>query len=78
MLCCYEDMKFPSNKERNILFSFFFPEFYIGLQHDERSLVLRLIEGDEDTFAVVWQGRRFINPDALFFAYLYTIYEAVY
>lgn len=73
---------------------------------DERSLVLRLIEGDEDAFcelyaayknrliyfamrflksreyaedifqdafAVVWQGRRFINPDASFFAYLYTI-----
>lgn len=73
---------------------------------DERSLVLRLIEGDEDTFcelyaayknrliyfamrflksreyaedifqdafAVVWQGRRFINPDASFSAYLYTI-----
>lgn len=43
------------------------------MQHDERSLVLRLIEGDEDTFAVVWQGRRFINPDASFSAYLYTI-----
>lgn len=73
---------------------------------DERSLVLRLIEGDEDAFcelyaayknrliyfamrflksreyaedifqdafAVVWQGRRFINPDASFSAYLYTI-----
>ena len=73
---------------------------------DERSLVLRLIEGDEDAFcelyaayknrliyfamrflksreyaedifqdafAVVWQGRRFINPDATFSAYLYTI-----
>lgn len=73
---------------------------------DERSLVLRLIEGDEDVFcelyaayknrliyfamrflksreyaedifqdafAVVWQGRRFINPDASFSAYLYTI-----
>lgn len=72
----------------------------------ERSLVLRLIEGDEDAFcelyaayknrliyfamrflksreyaedifqdafAVVWQGRRFINPDASFSAYLYTI-----
>ena len=72
---------------------------------DERSLVLRLIEGDEDAFcelyaayknrliyfamrflksreyaedifqdafAVVWQGRRFINPDASFSAYLYT------
>ena len=73
---------------------------------DERALVLRLIEGDEDAFcelyaayknrliyfamrflksreyaedifqdafAVVWQGRRFINPDASFSAYLYTI-----
>lgn len=73
---------------------------------DERSLVLRLIERDEDAFcelyaayknrliyfamrflksreyaedifqdafAVVWQGRRFINPDASFSAYLYTI-----
>lgn len=73
---------------------------------DERSLVLCLIEGDEDAFcelyaayknrliyfamrflksreyaedifqdafAVVWQGRRFINPDASFSAYLYTI-----
>ena len=73
---------------------------------DERSLVLRLIEGDEDAFcelyaayknrliyfamrflksreyaedifqdafAVVWQGRRFINPDASFSSYLYTI-----
>ena len=73
---------------------------------DERSLVLRLIEGDEDAFcelyaayknrliyfamrflksreyaedifqdafAVVWQGRRIINPDASFSAYLYTI-----
>ena len=73
---------------------------------DERSLVLRLSEGDEDAFcelyaayknrliyfamrflksreyaedifqdafAVVWQGRRFINPDASFSAYLYTI-----
>lgn len=73
---------------------------------DERSLVLRLIEGDEDAFcelyaayknrliyfamrflksreyaedifqdafAVVWQGCRFINPDASFSAYLYTI-----
>ena len=75
---------------------------------DERSLVLRLIEGDEDAFcelyaayknrliyfamrflksreyaedifqdafAVVWQGRRFINPDASFSAYLYTIVQ---
>lgn len=73
---------------------------------DEHTLVLRLIEGDEnafcelyaayknrliyfamrflksreyaedifqDAFAVVWQGRRFINPDASFSAYLYTI-----
>lgn len=73
---------------------------------DERSLVLRLIEGEEDAFCelyaayknrliyfamrflksreyaedifqdaftIVWQGRRFINPDALFSAYLYTI-----
>lgn len=73
---------------------------------DERSLVLRLIEGEEDAFcelyaayknrliyfamrflksreyaedifqdafAIVWQGRRFINPDASFSAYLYTI-----
>lgn len=73
---------------------------------DERSLVLRLIEGEEDAFcelyaayknrliyfamrflksreyaedifqdafAVVWQGSRFINPDASFSAYLYTI-----
>lgn len=27
----------------------------------------------QDAFAVVWQGRRFINPDASFSAYLYTI-----
>ena len=73
---------------------------------EERSLILRLIEGDEDAFcelyatyknrliyfamrflksreyaedvfqdafAVVWQGRRFINPDASFSSYLYTI-----
>ena len=73
---------------------------------DERSLVLRLIEGEEDAFcelyaayknrliyfamrflksreyaedifqdafAVVWLGRRFINPYASFSAYLYTI-----
>lgn len=73
---------------------------------DERKLVLRLIEGDEDAFCelyaayknrllyfamkfvksrefaedifqdaftVVWQGRRFINPDASFSSYLYTI-----
>lgn len=74
--------------------------------NDERSLVLRLINGDEeafcelyaayknrliyfamrflksreyaedafqDAFAVIWQGRRFINPDASFSSYLYTI-----
>lgn len=73
---------------------------------EERSLILRLIEGDEDAFCelyatyknrliyfamrflksreyaedvfqdaftVVWQGRRFINPDASFSSYLYTI-----
>lgn len=73
---------------------------------DERKLVLRLIEGDEDAFCelyaayknrllyfamkfvksrefaedifqdaftVVWQGRRFINPDSSFSSYLYTI-----
>ena len=73
---------------------------------DERSLVLRLIDGDEDafcelyaaykdrllyfamrflkskeyaedifqdTFAVIWQGRRFIDPDASFSAYVHTI-----
>ena len=73
---------------------------------EERSLILRLIEGDEDTFCelyatyknrliyfamrflksreyaedvfqdaftVVWQSRRFINPDASFSSYLYTI-----
>lgn len=72
----------------------------------ERELVLRLINGDEnafcelysvyrnrliyfamkflksqnfaedifqDTFTIVWQGRKFINPDASFSAYLYTI-----
>lgn len=27
----------------------------------------------QDTFAVVWQSRRFINPDSSFSAYLYTI-----
>lgn len=74
--------------------------------NDERSLVLRLINGDEeafcelyaayknrliyfamrflksreyaedafqDAFAVIWQGRCFINPDASFSSYLYTI-----
>lgn len=77
-----------------------------GILNDEHTLVLRLIEGDEDAFCelyaayknrliyfamrflksreyaedifqdaftVVWQGRRFINPDASFSAYLYTI-----
>lgn len=75
-------------------------------QTDERSLVLRLIDGDEDAFCelyasyknrliyfamrflksreyaedvfqdaftVIWQGRRFINPDTSFSSYLYTI-----
>lgn len=75
-------------------------------QLDERSLVLRLIDGDEDAFCelyasyknrliyfamrflksreyaedvfqdaftVIWQGRRFINPDTSFSSYLYTI-----
>ena len=73
---------------------------------EERSLILRLIEGDEDAFCelyatyknrliyfamrflksreyaedvfqdaftIIWQGRRFINPDASFSSYLYTI-----
>ena len=73
---------------------------------EERSLILRLIGGDEDafcelyatyknrliyfamrflksreyaedvfqdSFTVVWQSRRFINPDASFSSYLYTI-----
>jgi len=73
---------------------------------EERSLILRLIEGDEDAFCelyatyknrliyfamrflksreyaedvfqdaftVVWQSRRFINSDASFSSYLYTI-----
>lgn len=73
---------------------------------DERELILRLIEGDEDAFCelyaayknrliyfamrflksreyaedvfqdaftVIWQSRRFINPDASFSSYLYTI-----
>ena len=73
---------------------------------EERSLILRLIEGDEDAFCelyatyknrliyfamrflksreyaedvfqdaftIVWQSRRFINPDASFSSYLYTI-----
>lgn len=74
--------------------------------NDERTLVLRLIDGNEDAFCelyatyknrliyfamrflksreyaedvfqdaftLVWQGRRFINPDASFSSYLYTI-----
>lgn len=74
--------------------------------NDERSLVLRLIDGDEaafcelyaayrnrliyfamrflksreyaedifqDAFTVIWQSRHFINPDASFSSYLYTI-----
>lgn len=74
--------------------------------NDERSLVLRLIDSDEeafcelyasyknrliyfamrflksreyaedifqDAFTVIWQGRRFINPDTSFSSYLYTI-----
>lgn len=73
---------------------------------EERSLIIRLIEGDEDAFCelyatyknrliyfamrflksreyaedvfqdaftVVWQSRRFINPDVSFSSYLYTI-----
>ena len=69
---------------------------------DEREVVLRLIDGDEeafcelyaayknrllyfalkfvkshefaeDIFQVVWQTRRFINPEASFSSYLYTI-----
>lgn len=73
---------------------------------DEKTLVLRLVDGDEDAFcelyaayksrliyfamrflksreyaedvfqdafAMIWQGRRFINPDASFSSYLYTI-----
>lgn len=73
---------------------------------DERELVLRLIDGDEDAFCelyaayknrllyfamkfvksrefaedifqdaftVVWQSRRFINPDASFSSYLFYI-----
>lgn len=73
---------------------------------DERELVVRLIDGDEDAFCelyaayknrllyfamkfvksrefaedifqdafiVVWQSRRFINPDTSFSSYLYTI-----
>lgn len=77
-----------------------------NLQFDERTLVQRLVQGDEeafcelyaayknrllyfamrflksreyaedvfqDAFAVVWQARRFLNPDASFAGYLYTI-----
>lgn len=76
------------------------------ISKEERLLILRLIDGDEDAFcelyaayknrliyfamrflksreyaedifqdafAVIWQGRRFINPDASFSSYLYTI-----
>lgn len=76
------------------------------IPNDERSLVLRLIDGDEDAFCelyaayknrliyfamrflksreyaedifqdaftVIWQSRRFINPDASFSSYLYMI-----
>lgn len=75
-------------------------------REEEHTLVLRLIDGDEDafcelyaryknqlvyfalrylksqayaedifqdTFATVWQSRRFINPDTSFSSYLYTI-----
>lgn len=77
-----------------------------GTLNDERSLVLRLIDGNEDAFCelyaayknrliyfamrflksreyaedvfqdaftIIWQGRRFINPDTSFSSYLYTI-----
>jgi RNA polymerase sigma-70 factor (ECF subfamily) len=27
----------------------------------------------QDAFTIIWQGRRFINPDASFSSYLYTI-----
>ena len=80
--------------------------YVAGPSNDERSLVLRLIEGKEDAFCelyaayknrliyfamrflksreyaedvfqdaftIIWQGRRFINPDASFSSYLYTI-----
>lgn len=80
--------------------------YVAGLPNDERSLVLRLIDGNEDAFCelyaayknrliyfamrflksreyaedvfqdaftIIWQGRRFINPDASFSSYLYTI-----
>ena len=49
----------------------------------ERELVLKLINDDEnaffaedifqDTFTIVWQSRKFINLDSSFSAYLYTI-----
>lgn len=78
----------------------------VDISKEERLLILRLIDGDEDAFcelyaayknrliyfamrflksreyaedifqdafAVIWQGRRFINPDASFSSYLYTI-----
>ena len=80
--------------------------YVAGTPNDERSLVLRLIDGNEDAFCelyaayknrliyfamrflksreyaedvfqdaftIIWQGRRFINPDASFSSYLYTI-----
>ena len=80
--------------------------YAIETLNDERTLVLRLIDGDEeafcelyaayknrliyfamrflksrdyaedvfqDAFTVIWQGRRFINPDTSFSSYLYTI-----
>ncbi|RGS53782.1 RNA polymerase sigma-70 factor [Bacteroides uniformis] len=80
--------------------------YVAGPPNDEHSLVLRLIDGNEDAFCelyaayknrliyfamrflksreyaedvfqdaftIIWQGRRFINPDASFSSYLYTI-----
>lgn len=80
--------------------------YVAGPPNDERSLVLRLIDGNEDAFCelyaayknrliyfamrflksreyaedvfqdaftIIWQGRRFINPDASSSSYLYTI-----
>lgn len=80
--------------------------YVAGPPNDERSLVLRLIDGNEDAFCelyaayknrliyfamrflksreyaedvfqdaftIIWQGHRFINPDASFSSYLYTI-----
>lgn len=80
--------------------------YVAGPPNDKRSLVLRLIDGNEDAFCelyaayknrliyfamrflksreyaedvfqdaftIIWQGRRFINPDASFSSYLYTI-----